>query len=109
MGGKVSPRVTYRGKFVSSSYKGRAIFISQRTVSREAWVFREPRKNFPGNTFTFFRVPDTLGAPSSVNAKEDTAPKVVVKKIEGKRETLERHVPQMLLRGEQIAIIVKIN
>lgn len=39
----------------------------------------------------------------------DAAPKVVVKKIEGKKETLERHVPQMLLRGEQVAIIVKIN
>ncbi|KAF7390080.1 hypothetical protein HZH68_011937 [Vespula germanica] len=36
-------------------------------------------------------------------------PKVVLKKIEGKTETLERHVPQMLLRGEQVAIIVKIN
>lgn len=40
---------------------------------------------------------------------EETAPKVIVKKIEGKMETLERHVPQMLLRGEQVAIIVKIN
>ncbi|XP_003394285.1 U7 snRNA-associated Sm-like protein LSm11 [Bombus affinis] len=50
-----------------------------------------------------------LGAPSGVKRKEDTAPKVVVKKIEGKEETLERHVPQMLLRGEQVAIIVKIN
>lgn len=36
-------------------------------------------------------------------------PKTVVKKIEGKTETLERHVPQMLLRGEQVAIIIKIN
>ncbi|CAL7947817.1 unnamed protein product [Xylocopa violacea] len=50
-----------------------------------------------------------LGAPSATSAEDDTAPKVVVKKIEGKRETLERHVPQMLLRGEQVAIIVKIN
>ncbi|XP_017765305.1 PREDICTED: U7 snRNA-associated Sm-like protein LSm11 [Eufriesea mexicana] len=50
-----------------------------------------------------------LGALNWVNAREDTAPKVVVKKIEGKKETLERHVPQMLLRGEQVAIIVKIN
>ena len=40
---------------------------------------------------------------------EETAPKVIVRKIEGKMETLERHVPQMLLRGEQVAIIVKIN
>lgn len=40
---------------------------------------------------------------------DETAPKVIVKKIEGKMETLERHVPQMLLRGEQVAIIVKIN
>ena len=36
-------------------------------------------------------------------------PKVVVKESNGKTETLERHVPQMLLRGEQIAIIVTIN
>ncbi|KAF3420759.1 hypothetical protein E2986_10669 [Frieseomelitta varia] len=50
-----------------------------------------------------------LGAPSGVKTKEDAAPKVVVRKIEGKKETLERHVPQMLLRGEQVAIIVKIN
>ncbi|CAK9810244.1 U7 snRNA-associated Sm-like protein LSm11 [Anthophora plagiata] len=51
-----------------------------------------------------------LGTPCGANyRKEDTAPKVLVKKIEGKRETLERHVPQMLLRGEQVAIIVKIN
>ncbi|XP_017789343.1 PREDICTED: U7 snRNA-associated Sm-like protein LSm11 [Habropoda laboriosa] len=43
-----------------------------------------------------------LGGPCDANyRKEDTAPKVVVKKI--------RHVPQMLLRGEQVAIIVKIN
>nr|XP_003699921.1 PREDICTED: U7 snRNA-associated Sm-like protein LSm11 [Megachile rotundata] len=44
-----------------------------------------------------------------VKQEDDAAPKVVVKKIEGKKETLERHVPQMLLRGEQVAIIVKIN
>ncbi|KAI4503050.1 hypothetical protein M0802_002094 [Mischocyttarus mexicanus] len=41
--------------------------------------------------------------------KATFVPKVVLKKIEGKTETLERHVPQMLLRGEQVAIIVKIN
>lgn len=44
-----------------------------------------------------------------VEPAEKDVPKVVVKKIEGKMETLERHVPQMLLRGEQVAIIVKIN
>ncbi|KYN02351.1 PREDICTED: U7 snRNA-associated Sm-like protein LSm11 [Cyphomyrmex costatus] len=44
-----------------------------------------------------------------VEPTEKDVPKVVVKKIEGKTETLERHVPQMLLRGEQVAIIVKIN
>lgn len=53
---------------------------------------------------------DPLGeATSGSRAEEGSASKVVVKKIEGKRETLERHVPQMLLRGEQVAIIVKIN
>ncbi|KAG6801983.1 U7 snRNA-associated Sm-like protein LSm11 [Apis mellifera caucasica] len=51
-----------------------------------------------------------LGIPSDVSMMdEETAPKVIVRKIEGKMETLERHVPQMLLRGEQVAIIVKIN
>ncbi|CAD1479680.1 unnamed protein product, partial [Heterotrigona itama] len=50
-----------------------------------------------------------LGTPSDVKTKEDAAPKAVVRKIEGKKETLERHVPQMLLRGEQVAIIIKIN
>ncbi|KAG5305609.1 PREDICTED: U7 snRNA-associated Sm-like protein LSm11 [Acromyrmex echinatior] len=44
-----------------------------------------------------------------VEPAEKDVPKVIVKKIEGKMETLERHVPQMLLRGEQVAIIVKIN
>lgn len=59
--------------------------------------------------FKLFRVLDPLGTPSGVKTKEDAAPKAVVRKIEGKKETLERHVPQMLLRGEQVAIIVKIN
>ncbi|KAK2586354.1 hypothetical protein KPH14_010645 [Odynerus spinipes] len=40
--------------------------------------------------------------------RDPIVPKVVLK-IEGKTETLERHVPQMLLRGEQVAIIIKIN
>ncbi|XP_043254136.1 U7 snRNA-associated Sm-like protein LSm11 [Colletes gigas] len=51
-----------------------------------------------------------LGPPSVTRTEEeDSVPKVVVTKIERKRETLERHVPQLLLRGEQVAIIVKIN
>lgn len=51
-----------------------------------------------------------LGADTvRVEAAEDGVPKTVVRKIDGKTETLERHVPQMLLRGEQVAIIVKIN
>lgn len=44
-----------------------------------------------------------------MEATELNVPKVMVRKTERKTETLERHVPQMLLRGEQIAIIVKIN
>jgi len=44
-----------------------------------------------------------------IEPAENDVSKTVVKKIEGKTETLERHVPQMLLRGEQVAIIVKIN
>jgi hypothetical protein len=44
-----------------------------------------------------------------VEAAGGGLPKAVVSKIDGKTETLERHVPQMLLRGEQVAIIVKIN
>ncbi|XP_032666200.1 U7 snRNA-associated Sm-like protein LSm11 [Odontomachus brunneus] len=51
-----------------------------------------------------------LGADAiKVETAQSDVPKAVVKKIEGKMETLERHVPQMLLRGEQVAIIVKIN
>ncbi|XP_076653902.1 U6 snRNA-associated Sm-like protein LSm11 [Halictus rubicundus] len=50
-----------------------------------------------------------LGGPSATTANDESAAKVVVTKIEGKRETLERHVPQMLLRGEHVAIIVKTN
>lgn len=44
-----------------------------------------------------------------IEPAESGVPRAVAKKIEGKMETLERHVPQMLLRGEQVAIIVKIN
>ncbi|XP_071557447.1 U7 snRNA-associated Sm-like protein LSm11 [Temnothorax nylanderi] len=51
-----------------------------------------------------------LGADAvKVEPTENDVPRTVVKKIEGRTETLERHVPQMLLRGEQVAIIVKIN
>ncbi|XP_031849497.1 U6 snRNA-associated Sm-like protein LSm11 isoform X2 [Nomia melanderi] len=51
-----------------------------------------------------------LGVPASpATAKDESAGRAVVTKIEGKRETLERHVPQMLLRGEHVAVIVKIN
>ncbi|XP_067216425.1 U7 snRNA-associated Sm-like protein LSm11 isoform X1 [Linepithema humile] len=45
----------------------------------------------------------------AVKVAADDLPKAVVKMVKGKSEILERHVPQMLLRGEQIAIIVKIN
>ncbi|KAL0110058.1 hypothetical protein PUN28_013591 [Cardiocondyla obscurior] len=51
-----------------------------------------------------------LGADAvKIEPAENDVPRAVVKKIEGKSETLERHVPQMLLRGEQVVIIVKIN
>ncbi|KAL6266578.1 hypothetical protein P5V15_003425 [Pogonomyrmex californicus] len=52
-----------------------------------------------------------LGADAvKVELSENDVPTAtMVTKIEGKTETLERHVPQMLLRGEQVAIIVKIN
>lgn len=41
--------------------------------------------------------------------EEEDVPKVIVKETNGKTETLMRHVSQMLLRGEQIAIIVVIH
>ncbi|XP_033226899.1 U7 snRNA-associated Sm-like protein LSm11 [Belonocnema kinseyi] len=47
--------------------------------------------------------------PSMKVERDEGSPKVVVKESNGKTETLERHVPQLMLRGEQIAIIVKIN
>lgn len=51
-----------------------------------------------------------LGADAvKVEAAESGVPKTTVRRKERKTETLERHVPQMLLRGEQVAIIVKIN
>ncbi|XP_070159332.1 U7 snRNA-associated Sm-like protein LSm11 [Polyergus mexicanus] len=49
-----------------------------------------------------------LGDAVKVEAAGNGIPKTVVRK-ERKTETLERHVPQMLLRGEQVAIIIKIN
>ncbi|XP_029166882.1 U7 snRNA-associated Sm-like protein LSm11 [Nylanderia fulva] len=51
-----------------------------------------------------------LGADAvKVEEAESGTPKTMVRRKERKTETLERHVPQMLLRGEQVAIIVKIN
>lgn len=41
--------------------------------------------------------------------RDEDVPKVIVRHSNAKEETLERHVPQMLLRGEQVAIIVKID
>ncbi|XP_011265617.1 U7 snRNA-associated Sm-like protein LSm11 [Camponotus floridanus] len=49
-----------------------------------------------------------LGADAVKVEAANGIPKTVIRK-ERKMETLERHVPQMLLRGEQVAIIVKIN
>ncbi|CAD6222151.1 GSCOCG00000763001-RA-CDS [Cotesia congregata] len=51
-----------------------------------------------------------LGIPS-VKSEEvnENVPKMIVKTSNGKTETLERHVPQMMLRGEQVVMIVKIN
>lgn len=56
-----------------------------------------------------FRCVAGLPPELKYQVRDEDAPKVVVKETNGKIETLERHVPQMLLRGEQIAIIVKIN
>lgn len=39
----------------------------------------------------------------------DTGPKVVVKERKGKMETLERHVPQLLVRGEQVVLVIKMD
>ena len=39
----------------------------------------------------------------------DANQKIIVKERNRKTETLERHVPQLLLRGEQVAFIVKID
>ncbi|XP_074112746.1 U6 snRNA-associated Sm-like protein LSm11 isoform X2 [Cotesia typhae] len=51
-----------------------------------------------------------LGIPS-VKSEEanENVPKMIVKTSNGKTETLKRHVPQMMLRGEQVVMIVKIN
>ncbi|XP_011506569.1 PREDICTED: U7 snRNA-associated Sm-like protein LSm11 [Ceratosolen solmsi marchali] len=51
-----------------------------------------------------------LGIPvSEMKYTIDHTTKTIVKESNGKLETLERHVPQLLLRGEQVALIVKID
>ncbi|XP_011311626.1 U7 snRNA-associated Sm-like protein LSm11 [Fopius arisanus] len=50
-----------------------------------------------------------LGLPQQSVTIDEDMPKVIVKESNGKTETLERHVPQMLLRGEQVAVVVKIQ
>ncbi|XP_063972809.1 U7 snRNA-associated Sm-like protein LSm11 [Diachasmimorpha longicaudata] len=50
-----------------------------------------------------------LGMPKKLVSIDEDIPKVIVKESNGKTETLERHVPQMLLRGEQVAVVVKIE
>lgn len=62
-----------------------------------------------GKVIATTRIFDSGADAVKVEAAQNDVPKAVVRKIEGKMETLERHVPQMLLRGEQVAIIVKIN
>ncbi|XP_025158938.1 U7 snRNA-associated Sm-like protein LSm11 isoform X2 [Harpegnathos saltator] len=55
------------------------------------------------------RAPSNDGADAVKVEAPPNVPKATVTKIEGKMETLERHVRQMLLRGEQVAIIIKLN
>ncbi|XP_034951027.1 U7 snRNA-associated Sm-like protein LSm11 [Chelonus insularis] len=50
-----------------------------------------------------------LGTAEKLEMIEENVPKMIVKKSNGKTETLERHVPQMMLRGEQVVIIIKMN
>ncbi|XP_043463615.1 U7 snRNA-associated Sm-like protein LSm11 [Leptopilina heterotoma] len=50
-----------------------------------------------------------LGSANEEVEKDESVPKVIVQKTTKKTETLERHVPQLLVRGEQVAIIVKLN
>ncbi|XP_008555747.1 U7 snRNA-associated Sm-like protein LSm11 isoform X1 [Microplitis demolitor] len=51
-----------------------------------------------------------LGIPTIKSKEiEENVPKMIVKTSNGNTETLERHVPQMMLRGEQVVMIVKIN
>lgn len=50
-----------------------------------------------------------LGVAAKFKAIEEDTPKVIVKECNEKTETLERHVPQILLRGEQVAVIIKVN
>lgn len=69
----------------------------------------ERRKLYIGKDIARHCIFDSGTDAVKVEPAENDVPRAVVKKIEGKTETLERHVPQMLLRGEQVAIIVKIN
>ncbi|XP_021942788.1 U7 snRNA-associated Sm-like protein LSm11 [Zootermopsis nevadensis] len=59
---------------------------------REVWTRRKRNK-----------VP-ALGEPSAVNKKE-LQPRVVVLRTDRKNEVCERHVNQLLLRGEHVALI----
>ncbi|OXU19310.1 hypothetical protein TSAR_007283 [Trichomalopsis sarcophagae] len=50
-----------------------------------------------------------LGDPRPAELAPDNVPRAIVKEKKGNFETLERHVPQLLLRGEQVALIAKID
>ncbi|XP_012275370.1 U7 snRNA-associated Sm-like protein LSm11 [Orussus abietinus] len=49
-----------------------------------------------------------LGLAADSSARPQM-PKVIVRRTDAKGETLERHVPQLLIRGEQVAVVVKIG
>lgn len=81
-------------------------------ISKEVVPLAKKRKYASGNTHiarTRHCIFDSGADAVKVEAAENGVPKTTVRRKERKTETLERHVPQMLLRGEQVAIIIKIN
>ncbi|XP_014211024.1 U7 snRNA-associated Sm-like protein LSm11 [Copidosoma floridanum] len=55
------------------------------------------------------KAPASGGLVAEKNCKPEPECKLIVKQTNGKLETLERHVPQLLIRGEQVVLISKID
>ncbi|XP_046420205.1 U7 snRNA-associated Sm-like protein LSm11 [Neodiprion fabricii] len=73
-----------------------------RKVKRKAPALGAPADSYQRREFEARKIEDESYRNTIIS-------KTVVKESNGKTETLERHVPQLMIRGEQIAMIVKID